>query len=264
MKKLNSIMIMIVAAFALLIQPLTFLAAAKTYAKSAPMFSGTPVYRLRNYLNHMNLTQAYLGQMGENGTHEVGREAVVAPEQNFAGVNWLIQDGGNGYGFIINRESGLLLSTNGANHLVQVYQRLLLIFGQRTMTLVFNSPDSFSGTDWTGVAIAGVRQQQQQTQPQPQPAQANSANPVLGRYDNGGENNGWNRGSIVEESGSGGRLRWTNELGVSWSLVPDYANGVLRTDDSNPYQRVDYTISFSLLNREELPGFSLVWTEPQI
>lgn len=77
-------------------------------------------------MSRMNLTQAYLGQMGENGTHEVGREAVVAPDENVAGVNWIIQDAGNGYDFIINRESGLFLSRNSAaNHLVQVYQRLL-------------------------------------------------------------------------------------------------------------------------------------------
>ena len=35
----------------------------------------------------------------------------------------------------------------------------------------------------------------------------------------------------------GDDLEWANKGGVSWRLIPDFPNGVLRTDESNPLSR---------------------------
>jgi hypothetical protein len=44
-----------------------------------------------------------------------------------------------------------------------------------------------------------------------------------------------------------GKLLWTNDSKVAWTLTPDMAHGVLLTDETNPYQRVgqkDFTLAY--------------------
>jgi Divergent InlB B-repeat domain len=59
---------------------------------------------------------------------------------------------------------------------------------------------------------------------------------VLGEYRKELVANGWHAGSISLKPGSTTALRWTNQAGISWDLTPDFANKLLRTDASNPYQ----------------------------
>jgi hypothetical protein len=58
---------------------------------------------------------------------------------------------------------------------------------------------------------------------------------ITGVYECTPRKNGWQAGSISLVSAKDGRFRWTNEAGVSWNLMLDQENGVLRTGTDCPY-----------------------------
>jgi hypothetical protein len=47
--------------------------------------------------------------------------------------------------------------------------------------------------------------------------------------------NAWHTGRIAQDQSNAGSLRWTNNAGVSWTLRPDLANGILYTGPDCPY-----------------------------
>jgi hypothetical protein len=50
-------------------------------------------------------------------------------------------------------------------------------------------------------------------------------------------------------------LRWTNTAGVSWALIPDFPNGMLRFGPGNPYIKApDRAQSFQLVVRRDANG----------
>ncbi len=62
---------------------------------------------------------------------------------------------------------------------------------------------------------------------------------VLGQYVRQPPSNGWHTGTI---SASGSTLKWTNEAGSSWTLIPDLDNEQLLTTDDCPYPGKDFTL----------------------
>ncbi|MBL8206850.1 MAG: ankyrin repeat domain-containing protein [Blastocatellia bacterium] len=55
---------------------------------------------------------------------------------------------------------------------------------------------------------------------------------VLGTFQRTPVENGYHTGSITRD---GDQLRWTNQAGVSWGLIPDVGNNRLLTNRENPY-----------------------------
>ncbi len=55
---------------------------------------------------------------------------------------------------------------------------------------------------------------------------------IVGTYRREPRANDWHEGSIRFR---GDNLVWENKAGASWNLIPDPENGVLKTDDTNPY-----------------------------
>jgi hypothetical protein len=71
---------------------------------------------------------------------------------------------------------------------------------------------------------------------------------VIGNYQRLPVENDYHVGQISLQTGSTTVLKWTNQAGLSWTLTPDLANGMLRTDSTNPYQKtggVDFTLAFA-------------------
>lgn len=58
---------------------------------------------------------------------------------------------------------------------------------------------------------------------------------ITGAYERTPRENGWHAGSISLLSAKDGKFRWTNEAGVSWNLMFDRENGILRTGPDCPY-----------------------------
>jgi TonB family protein len=56
---------------------------------------------------------------------------------------------------------------------------------------------------------------------------------VLGKYRREPVANDWHQG-VIERDGDQS-LRWRNEAGMSWTLTPDFPNGILWTGTENPY-----------------------------
>lgn len=63
------------------------------------------------------------------------------------------------------------------------------------------------------------------------------ADKVLGKYRREPVENDWHQGII--DRGVDHTLRWRNDAGVSWTLTPDFPNGILRTGTENPYYNND-------------------------
>jgi hypothetical protein len=59
---------------------------------------------------------------------------------------------------------------------------------------------------------------------------------VIASYSRAPVENGYHSGQIALRAGSATLLKWTNASGVVMNLAPDFANGLLKTDSSNPYQ----------------------------
>ncbi len=66
-----------------------------------------------------------------------------------------------------------------------------------------------------------------------------STNDVLGQYVRQPPTNGWHTGVI---SASGDTLKWTNEAGTSWTLIPDLDNEQLLTTGDCPYPGNNFTL----------------------
>ncbi len=78
---------------------------------------------------------------------------------------------------------------------------------------------------------------------------------LLGSYRYEPYSNGYHQGTISDLGN--GVLKWTNQAGYSWDLVPDLAAGVLRKRDGSPYQTSPGGQQFQILKGSagEITGF---------
>ncbi|MEL7497644.1 MAG: hypothetical protein AAFN77_08550 [Planctomycetota bacterium] len=81
-------------------------------------------------------------------------------------------------------------------------------------------------------------------------------NEVTGAYRRLPIENDWHEGEISVAMIRGKKmLQWRNQAGVSWTLTPDFKNGVLKTDESCPYFASGQT-EFTLQKRDsKIIGF---------
>jgi hypothetical protein len=81
---------------------------------------------------------------------------------------------------------------------------------------------------------------------------------LYGTYRHEPMQNGYHLGTIALKPGAGANptLQWKNSSNVAWNLEPDLAQGILRTDSTNPYQDGPTGRDFTLLIRNgEVAGF---------
>ncbi|MCP4347301.1 MAG: hypothetical protein GY795_17485 [Desulfobacterales bacterium] len=62
---------------------------------------------------------------------------------------------------------------------------------------------------------------------------------IPGQYIREPAANGWHTGTITL---FGSNLKWTNEAGASWTLIPDLENEQLLTTDDCPYPGINFTL----------------------
>ena len=60
-------------------------------------------------------------------------------------------------------------------------------------------------------------------------------NNLLGRYERDAPTTGWHKGNLTLHPTEPGKLRWTNDEGVFWSVTPDFVTGVYVTGADYPY-----------------------------
>lgn len=80
-------------------------------------------------------------------------------------------------------------------------------------------------------------------------------NSLLHQFQRTPVQNDYHVGSISRIPNSGGKLRWTNKTGVSWTLTPDYPNQVLRTEDDSPYQKTGPREFTLVIENGQVTGF---------
>lgn len=79
---------------------------------------------------------------------------------------------------------------------------------------------------------------------------------VTGNYSRQPVENGWHRGSIQErKQGDELAYLWVNEAGKKWNLIPDLEEEVLRTDETNPYQKTGAQDFHLIMQQGEVVGF---------
>ena len=78
---------------------------------------------------------------------------------------------------------------------------------------------------------------------------------IWGKYQRLPVENGWHAGAILSQWNSGGLLRWSNEAGVSWTLIPDYPNALLMTETDNPYYNEGRRSFDLVIKNGKLTGF---------
>jgi hypothetical protein len=86
-----------------------------------------------------------------------------------------------------------------------------------------------------------------------------TADTVIAGYSRAPVENGYHSGQIALRAGSTTLLKWTNASGVTMTLTPDFANGLLKTDSSNPYQNNLNGKDFTLVYQDgKVVGFKFV------
>jgi hypothetical protein len=116
-------------------------------------------------------------------------------------------------------------------HVGDSFQISTLGLGTHTFTASVTDSENASASTWVRIEVT------------PDPA----LDVLRGTYQREPVQNAWHAGEITRE---GDLLRWTNQAGVSWILVPDLANQVLHTKSDNPYY-----------GDPAARDFQLIWTD---